>query len=505
MIKEPSHSSEPHDELFGKIRNAKEELEILVDSISDIFLLLTKDGTVNRTNQSIESWGLVPIKQSVGKRLHELFHPNCSFLNCHLPLHWKTAVEKMEKNDVFEYEIWDDFLKRHIHIKYSPISKSRYFKGVNRDVFAVAIFRDITLLKQAQIQTAKSNAELQAIFQASPDQHIRIHEDGTILSSFQKQDNGTQWPLPDFSEGNISQSLPPDVAELFRQRIKSIHLARNNEIFEYSMEFGNTEHFFEARMFPTFENHILLINRNITERKKLQAMAESINYTKTLGYLFSGIRHEIGNPINSIKMSLMVIKKNINKLPTERISDYTERALGEINRMEFLLQSFKSFNLYENVVLKNMDLPQFLTDFFTLMTDDFKEKGVLLDMKLDPAATAVYSNSRALHQVLLNLVSNAMDAMQDMEKPRLEVTSSKKDIFIQIIIRDNGPGIHESVLDNLFKPFFTTKVDGTGLGLVIVKNIITRLSGDIEVQSKEGEGTAVIISLLEAGDDGLQS
>lgn len=501
MSERPTYSSGIPDNIFEIVRNAKEELEILVDSISDIFLLLTEDGHITRANQSIEAWGLAPIKESLGKSVHELFHPNCSFLNCHLPLYWKSALEAMVKNETFEYEIWDDFLNRHVHIKYSPISKARYFRGFDRSVYAVAIFRDITQLKHAQFQTAKSNAELQAIFEASPDQHVRIREDGTIVTTFQKQSDGSQWPLPDFSEGNIFQSLPVKVVGLFRRKLKSIHLEKNNEIFEYSMKFENSEHFFEARMFPTFEDHILLINRNITERKKLQAMAESINYTKTLGYLFSGIRHEIGNPINSIKMSLMVIKKNINKLPTERISDYIERALGEINRMEFLLQSFKSFNLYENVVLNNLDLPQFLTDFFTLMADDFKERGVTFSMKLDPEATTVYSNSRALHQVLLNLVSNAMDAMQDMQFAAVEASTRKGDHMVKIIIKDNGPGIHESILENLFKPFFTTKIDGTGLGLVIVKNIITRLSGDIDVQSKEGEGTAVIISLPEAGDD----
>jgi signal transduction histidine kinase len=484
-------------EVLKKIRYAKEELEILVDSISDIFLLLNKSGVVYRTNQAIESWGLHLTKLTIGKNYHDLFHPGCTSVNCHMPTHWEMAIEKIEKNQEFEYEIWDDFLKRHLLIKFLPISTLRYAKGLKNDVYAAAVFKDITLLKNAQIQMAQSTAELKAILYASPDQHIRIRKDGAILSVIHKKNKDDLWPTPDFSKGNILDSLPPDVAKKFQERITALHLEKNNKIFEYSLDLGNTEHFFEARLFPIFEDHILLINRNITERVRLKSMAESINYMKTLGYLFSGIRHEIGNPINSIKMSLMVIKKNMEKLPPERIAEYINRSLGEIERMEFLLQSFKNFNLYENVILKETNLPKFLADFFSLMTDDFKNRGVKLILSRARGCDTVYSNSRALHQVLLNVVSNALDALQETEEPVLEVTTSRTKNFIQIKITDNGAGIHESILENLFKPFFTTKIHGTGLGLVIVKNIVTRLSGNITIESTEGIGTTVTISLPE--------
>jgi signal transduction histidine kinase/PAS domain-containing protein len=483
------------DEVIEKIVHAKDELEILLDSISDIFMLLNKDGVVYRTNHAIQSWGLHPINQALGKNFHDLFHPECASVNCNIPAYWETAVEKIEKNQTFEYEIWDDSLKRHLIVKFIPVGELKYTRGLRDDVFAAAVFKDITLLKDAQLQMAQSTAEIKAILNASPDQHIRIQKDGTILSEIHKKKNDDLWPTPDFSKGNILDGLPTDVAKKFQESIMAVNLEKNNKIFEYSLILNNTEHFFEARLFPIFEDHILLINRNITESIRLKSMAESINYMKTLGYLFSGIRHEIGNPINSIKMSLMVIKKNMEKLPLERIGEYINRSLGEINRMEFLLQSFKNFNLYENVALKKMDLAKFLEDFFALMANDFESRKVALILSLDPDCDTVYSNSRALHQVLLNVVSNALDALTDMQEPTLEVSTSKAENAVQIKITDNGTGIHESILENLYKPFFTTKLNGTGLGLVIVKNILTRLSGNIVIESMDGSGTTVIISL----------
>lgn len=503
MITPHSNTSQLPIDVIDKIRCAKEELEILVDSISDIFLLLGKDGTVCRANHAIESWGLRKLTETSNKHFHDLFHPNCTFTNCHMPMYWDMALKKIGKEPLFEYDVWDDHLKRHIMIKYLPISNARYPKGLQNDVYAIAIFQDITELKNAQLKTARSTAELKAILYASPDQHVRIQKDGTILSVIYKKKKKNPWPAPDFSEGNILDSLPSDVAEKFRERITAIPHEKASEIFEYSLILGNSEQFFEARLFPIYEDHILMINRNITERKRLASIAQSVNYMKTLGYLFSGIRHEMGNPINSIKMSLLVLKKNIEKLPPERIMEYINRSLGEINRMEFLLQSFRNFNLYENVALNKMNLPSFLENFFSLMADDFKKKGVGLSLQPDPGTASVFSNARALHQVLLNVVGNSLDAMQDTENPIIKVTTSRENGFVLIKITDNGAGIHENLLENLFKPFYTTKIQGTGLGLVIVKKIITRLSGKIDIESTEGEGTTVTISLPEENPDDI--
>lgn len=481
--------------VIDKIRSAKEELEILVDSISDIFLLLSEDGNICRANHAVESWGLQKITETANRNFHHLFHPHCTFTNCHLPMYWEMAKKKIRNDPLLEYDVWDDHLKRHLLIKYMPISQVKYPKSLKSNVHAIAIFQDMTQLKNAQLKTARSTAELKAILYASPDQHIRIQRDGTILSVIYKKKRENPCPAPDFSDGNILDRLPADVADKFRERIAAIPKEKDYEIFEYSLTLGNSEQFFEARLFPIFEDHILLINRNITERKRLASIAESINYMKTLGYLFSGIRHEMGNPINSIKMSLLVLKKNIEKLPPNRVLEYINRSLGEINRMEFLLQSFKNFNLYENVSLRVMHLPSFLENFFSLMADDFKTKRVHCSLQLAPGASTVYSNARALHQVLLNVVGNSIDALEDSADPALKIVTSRQNGSVHIKIIDNGSGIHENLLENLFKPFYTTKINGTGLGLVIVKKIVTRLSGKVGIVSAEGEGTTVTISL----------
>jgi signal transduction histidine kinase len=488
------------NDIIGKVLYAKEELEILVDSISDIFLLLCKDGKVCRTNQAIESWGLKRVTETKQLDFHQIFHPNCTNPNCHIPVHWEIAQEKIQDEPFFEYSVWDDILNRHLLVKYLPVNTARYPR-IRCNVYTIAIFQDISQLKKAERNTARSSEELKAILYASPDQHIRICKDGTILSENYKKIRENALPTPDFSKGNILNCLPEDVAEIFRKRIAAIPHEKDKEIFEYSLSLGNSEQFFEARLFPIFEDHILLINRNITEKKRLASIAESVNYMKTLGYLFSGIRHEMGNPINSIKMSLLVLKKNMMKLTPDRVMEYIDRSLGEVNRMEFLLQSFKNFNLYENVVFSQMPLTPFLENFFTLMVDDFKSKGVQLFLWPDPTATTVYSNARALHQVLLNVVGNSLDALQEINDPVITVKTTKVKGFIQIKIADNGVGIHESLLENLFKPFYTTKLNGTGLGLVIVKKIVTRLAGKVRIESNENEGTTVIISLPEKSSE----
>jgi PAS domain S-box-containing protein len=239
------------------------------------------------------------------------------------------------------------------------------------------------------------------------------------------------------------------------------------------------------------------IKRDITEKLKLEAVAESVNTMNNIGYVFSGVRHEIGNPINSAKMILSVLQHKLDKIDKDDARDYVDRALNEIGRVEHLLRGLKNFNMFETPELENVDLGPFLTKFLDLVTEDFGKKGIVISLAVDSGADRVKADPRALQQVLLNIVTNAADALAGRENPCITISVLKK--FEQILIRvaDNGCGMTDEQQRDLFKPFYTSKSRGTGLGLVIVKKVLAKMNGDIEIASRPDRGTTVNIYLPE--------
>jgi C4-dicarboxylate-specific signal transduction histidine kinase len=246
------------------------------------------------------------------------------------------------------------------------------------------------------------------------------------------------------------------------------------------------------------------LKRDVTEKLRLESIAESVSTMDSIGYIFSGVRHEIGNPINSVNMILGILKAKLPTLSQEAIADYLDRIIGQINRVEFLLRSLKTFNMYETQELQELKMAQFMEQFLPLIREDFDKKGIKLDVGFDPQVERLRADPRALQQVLLNILTNASDAVSEKEHPKIVLGIFKSGGMVHIQVEDNGCGIPEDKMKDLFKPFYTTKAKGTGLGLVIVKKMLTKMNGTIDVQSRTDMGTMVTISLPEGTDEQRQ-
>jgi PAS domain S-box-containing protein len=238
-------------------------------------------------------------------------------------------------------------------------------------------------------------------------------------------------------------------------------------------------------------------SRDITSKKRLESIAEAANLMTNIGYIFSGIRHEIGNPINSIKMALTVLNNNIENYSIDMIKEFTERSLDEVLRVEYLLRALKNFSMYENLDIGKICIDECLKNFTGLIRDDFKKQNITIDLQLPPAPVYACADPRALHQVLLNLVTNAADALSSVKAPIISLRLEKKARLIIIYVSDNGCGMTAEERANLFKPFHTSKRNGTGLGLVIVKKMLSTMNSTIKVQSEKKKGTTVMIFIPE--------
>ncbi|CAK8714265.1 histidine kinase [Candidatus Electrothrix laxa] len=243
-------------------------------------------------------------------------------------------------------------------------------------------------------------------------------------------------------------------------------------------------------------NSFCVIKRDQTEKKRLESIAEAANLMDNVGFVFSGIRHELGNPLNSLKMAISVLLRQLDDLSHDKIREFLDRSMGEIKRMEYLLYSLKNFNVLEEQELSQVDLAVFLDNFKRVHEKDLLGNRVELEVHIEAAVSSLL-DERALHQVFLNLLTNSVNALQETSTPLISIHLLRKDAqFAQIIFQDNGCGVPDQVRKQLFKPFFTTRAKGTGLGLTIVKKMLTSMNCTVSIEGREtGKGTSIIITL----------
>ena len=237
------------------------------------------------------------------------------------------------------------------------------------------------------------------------------------------------------------------------------------------------------------------IKRDVTEKRRLESLAEAANLMENIGYVFSGIRHELGNPINSIKMTLTVLNASLETFDRETVQEFLERSLNEVARVEYLLKALRNFSMFETPRVQSLRIDTFLEKFLSLVADDFKRKGIKIETLSSTVAMKGLVDPRALQQVMLNLMTNAADSLSGRKNPRIDLDFSKTGGWIHVKVIDNGCGMSPQQKADLFKPFLTSKPGGTGLGLVIVKKMLSEMNCTIDVDSRMDVGTTVTISI----------
>ncbi|MBN2363734.1 HAMP domain-containing histidine kinase [candidate division WOR-3 bacterium] len=240
------------------------------------------------------------------------------------------------------------------------------------------------------------------------------------------------------------------------------------------------------------KQHAAILLNDITEKERLQKIAEATATMDNIGYIFTGFSHEVGNPLNSIKTISSVLKDNIQDFSQEKVLEYLESILTEINRIEYLLRMFKVFNAYEDLNIQSVNMRPFFDKFTKLIESDLLKRKIEYKVSYKAPLIFAMTDMRALQHVLLNVLTNAMDAVFDIDNPEINIDVSSAGSKIGISVKDNGIGIGEEQRGKIFFPFYTTKPKGTGMGLTIVKNLLVKMGGTIDMRSLE-RGTEVMI------------
>jgi two-component system nitrogen regulation sensor histidine kinase GlnL len=254
-----------------------------------------------------------------------------------------------------------------------------------------------------------------------------------------------------------------------------------------------------------FEGAILLL-RDIKHRKELEEDLKRADRLALMGTLAAGLAHEIRNPLGGIKGAAQLLRRSADGNPSVR--EFTDIMIREVDRVNQLIEQLLDLSRPAQLTLEAVNIHEILDDVLLLESQTVGEKEIQVKKRFDPSLPAIKGDRAQLIQVFLNLVKNAFQAME--QNGALTVTTrletdyhlrgegSGSNRIIWVDLADQGAGIADEDLPHIFSPFFTTKTNGTGLGLATCYRIIKEHGGLIRVESTEGKGSTFKVSLVVA-------
>lgn len=311
-----------------------------------------------------------------------------------------------------------------------------------------------------------------------------------------------------YNENRLEQSVwqiidDEDIAAFLK---KNAEKEKNNAASDFTIETsGGAKRFIIVSTLPLVRDKKLIGNivkiDDITDKKNQDTLLRRMENLASLTNLAASVAHEIKNPLGSISIHIQLIQKAVAKarssdglLPGEKfIENYLHIVNEEIERLNKIIVDFLFAVRPISASLELTDVVSLIKSFIPFFEPELEKRNINLETKLPDSHPSINIDQKLFKQVLINLVQNAAAALHEGGKILISAKISE-DIFI-LCVADNGIGMDEETAHRVFEPYFTTKANGTGLGLTMVYKIIKEFSGDISLQSYPGEGTVFTISL----------
>ena len=420
----------------------------------------------------------------------------------------------------------------------------------------IGTITDITQIKQAQENLERSERRFRELTDLLPQSIWEIDLNGMVTFVNKHGLENMGYTNEDFKKGvNIFDTIIPEYREetirLFKQRLQGETATgleypaqrKNGEQFSalvYSSpivdhgkivglrgisidisELKKTQHELEK-----YKNHLELLVKERTEelegvneeltsaneelynqREKLIAALQELKTAQhtliqsekmaSLGLLAAGVAHEINNPLNFIQGGITAIENYINdkfKTHKSELQPIVDAIKEGVKRSAQIVRSLNLYSRTDNAKHSNVDLHKVIDNCLILLSNQYRNR-IEIVKHYNVCSTGIYCNEGQIHQSFMNILINAIQAIDGTGK--ITITTKSTDNTCKIIFEDTGCGIDQENMTRIFDPFFTTKEPGlgTGLGLSITYNIIKEHKGNITIHSEKGKGTKVTVVL----------
>lgn len=234
----------------------------------------------------------------------------------------------------------------------------------------------------------------------------------------------------------------------------------------------------------------LAIRNDITEKKKSEELLHRQDKLAAVGQLAAGVAHEIRNPLTSMKGYAEFL--HMEEEDTQR-QEYLEIILDEIDRVNNIVEEFMVLAKPKAVELEEKNIIPIIQNVVSMLMFEARKRNVKLDFAAEEEIVQIECDENRLKQVFLNFIKNGIEAMPDGGE--LHVSAKIKDGLVAISIQDTGVGIPPETLKKIGEPFYTTKKNGNGLGLMVSFKIIESHNGKVYIESEQNKGTTFKIML----------
>ena len=240
----------------------------------------------------------------------------------------------------------------------------------------------------------------------------------------------------------------------------------------------------------------VIILRDITHAREQEADMVQSERLHAVTLLAAGVAHEIGNPLNALTIHLQLLEREIRKLDGDQrqtLGELADIAGKEVARLDVIITQFLKAIRPNPPKLAPARIDHVIRDTLLLMRQEIENRGIKVQVEPCVSLPRINVDRDQLKQAFFNIIKNAIHAMagDGTLVIRLETT----DRYVSIAFEDSGKGIDPEDLGRIFEPYHTTKQEGSGLGLMIVQRIVQDHGGQIEVESRLGEGTRITVLL----------
>ncbi len=388
----------------------------------------------------------------------------------------------------------------------------RLFEGFNHMVQHLR--QNINELTRAKEEAERISRELyankkklEAIFNSLSDGIMIIDQEYRILSANPVMAQFMGHPLEEIYRQPCYQMCNGTTSRCSFCRAEITFQSGQHSSTYCTKSIGNNkkERILEVHDFPMFDDkgniqYIIEYVKDVTDAVKMQANLESSRRLAEIGQMAAKVAHEVRNPLNAIKGATHYLRAEIDD---PNFASYFNLIEEQVERVNGVATELLDLSKPLKPVFRPGRLEQVVERCLSVTEERLRAKNIEVVTRFAPEIPEIPLDEQHMEQALINLIINSADAMDaggklTIDLKTLNVSANGDDEFIpsvSLVIRDTGRGIDPDQLADIFQPFFTTKIQGTGLGLTIVKKVIDQHKGAIEIESQPGKGTQISLKL----------
>ena len=473
--------------LFSRIERSRKQWVEDFDAISDLIIVHDADNRVLRLNRALADLLKVKPAEAVGRDMGKLELLGSSVQAGRCPFCRNPAALHEE----FIFPVAD---------RSYLVSASRIHSGHNDELRTIHVAKDISDRREAERRYRRERDFNKNILNNTQSM-ILVLDTAGLISYANRRCFEAGYQQSDLLGHSLTDIIPPSRRPVLKEMLeRALHGAAVDNLEMPVVRGNGTAGQFSISLSPMRDeqgdiNSIVVVMTDVTDAADLQSKLMHTEKMAALGQLVSGVAHEVNNPLAAIVGFTDLLLEN-PQVP-EAAKEELRVVLQEAQRTRIIVQNLLSFARQMPAQREPVQVNNVLRQTLKLRSYDFSNHGVELVERYEEDLPVVVGDPHQLQQVFLNILNNAYDAIQETRRPgRIEVLTMQRANELEVLIRDNGPGILQP--ERIFDPFFTTKEvgKGTGLGLSICYGIVRAHRGEITARNnQDGVGCTFIVRL----------